>query len=156
MKSLFVLLAIGSLYSPAFAQTCGNFTGDYSTGAIDFLGRETIWTLAQDGCRSLAVGSYFLKDDKVTDVVPPSVMYVSEQTKDLCEIKNCTVFESAGEGIAFDRRGLVTDKGISCRYDRVEWSLDEAKGLKQKYFLADPTPACRKQVYLEKTLKRVR
>src|SRR5689334_20097266 len=126
------------VHTSAGAQSCGNLSGDYSTGKTDFTGRTFVFSLVQSGCDSIAVGSYSLKDGVKGDLVAPAILYVSATSKNLCGSASCTIFEGIGTGITFARNGLVDVNGVTCSYDRVEWTLDNAKNLIQKYFLNDP------------------
>jgi hypothetical protein len=149
-----VLILFGSITG---AQACLDFSGQYSTGVLNpVTGASVVFNLVQTGCSSIAVGSYYLNaDGEKTNEVQPVVTYVTEGNESACQLNHCRIFRFNGQNLEFDENSTIDIGGLNCRYDKVQWSLNQV-GIVQTYFVSDSAPRCKQHQTLVKVLPRAK
>jgi len=143
MKLIGLFFFSGILFFVSFSQaTCVDFTGDYDSGLLNGSKGSLVWSLKQNGCDSIALGSYYRSGNVKTDEIAPKLLYVHQsQQQQLCP-KSCLLFTETTDGIEYSRNDTVVVNFNRCSYNKVEMLIND-QGLVHKFYIADNTPNCR-------------
>jgi hypothetical protein len=152
----FVFSGILTVIPTLTSASCLNVMGDYDSGVIREGKGNLIWSFKQNNCDSISVGSYYLWGSAKSDEVAPTTNYVHAGKIELCEIKNCFIFTETESGLEYEWDGSVKVDGVySCRYNRVEISLDHAN-LIRTFYINDLSPNCKRTKSYRVSFRRVR
>ncbi|MCB9073435.1 MAG: hypothetical protein H6623_07420 [Bdellovibrionaceae bacterium] len=151
----FAFVGVLSVIPTLSSASCLNITGDYDSGFIQEGKGNLIWSFKQDSCDAISTASYYLWGSTKSDEVAPTINYVHAGKTDLCEVKACFIFTETESGLVYDWDGSIKVNGVySCRYDRVEISLD-GENFVRTFYINDVSPNCKKTKSYSVSLKRV-